>query len=249
MRVLAVDWGGGGRGRGITGATSVSLSLTTVALLGLTHDGRIDVLYGERLLTPHDHLGEAKKIKDLWDRFRPDILAHDYSGAGQLRERFLVQAGVPACRTMPCQYVRAASSAPCYHVPPTPGHPRSHYRVDKARMLLLTCAYIRLQRLRFFEYDYKNQDDAGLVHDFLALIEENVETSAVRPIYKVSCAEGAIDDFAQAVAMGWIAMWHRTGVWPNLAELANAVLTPEQVEAAGPADPQWADDIDTVPED
>jgi len=246
LRVLAVDWGGGGRGRGRTGVTSISLSLTTVALLGLRHDGRIDVLYGERLLTPHDHLGEAKKIKDLWDRFRPDILAHDYSGAGQLRETFLVQAGVPAGSTMPCQYVRSASSAPCYHVPPTPSHPRSHYRVDKARMLLLTCAYIRLQQLSFFEYDYVNQDDAGLVHDFLALIEENVETSAVRPIYKVSCAEGSIDDFAQAVAMGCIAMWHRTGVWPNLAELADTVLTPAQVEAAGPADPQWADDIDTV---
>jgi len=246
LRVLAVDWGGGGRGRGKTGVTSISLSLTTVALLGLRHDGRIDVLYGERLLTPHDHLGEAKKIKDLWDRFRPDILAHDYSGAGQLRETFLVQAGVPAGSTMPCQYVRSASSAPCYHVPPTPSHPRSHYRVDKARMLLLTCAYIRLQQLSFFEYDYVNQDDAGLVHDFLALIEENVETSAVRPIYKVSCAEGSIDDFAQAVAMGCIAMWHRTGVWPNLAELADTVLTPAQVEAAGPADPQWADDIDTV---
>ena len=233
LRILAVDWGGGGRGRGRSGATSVSLSLTTVALLGLRHDGRIDVLYGERLLTPHDHLLEARKIKDLWDRFRPSILAHDYSGAGQLRETFLIQAGVPQGSTMPMQYVRSASSAPCYHVPATPGHPRSHYRVDKARMLLLTCAYIRLHRLKFFKYDHVNQDNAGLVHDFLALIEENVETSSVRPIYKISCAEGSIDDFAQAVAMGCIAIWHRSGSWPNLSELSNIALTPEQVEAAG----------------
>jgi len=235
--VLGVDWGGGGE-KGI--------SFTTVALLGLRRDGVIEVIYGKRLLTPHDHIREAKEIRYLWDTFRPTMLAHDYTGAGSLRETFLIQTGVPTRVIMPCQYVRSASRSPCYHVAPTPAHPRSHYRVDKSRSLLLTCAMIKCKKLLFFNADYKTQEDAGLIRDFLALTENKVTTMAAGEIYTIGRQSGFADDFAQAVNLGCVALWHRTRQWPNVAEMAEYNITDEQLRAASlQSDSEWDDEVMT----
>jgi hypothetical protein len=244
MRVLAVDWGGGG---------AKGVSFTTLALLGIKRDGKIDVIWGKRLLTPHDHLGEAGQIRYYYDRFRCHYMAHDYTGAGSLRETFVIQAGVPQRKIMPCMYVRSASAAPCYHVAPTPMHPRDHYRVDKSRSLLLTCACIKTGLIKFFDYDHENAEEPGLIHDFLALIEEKTVTSGAGEIYRISRQEGFSDDFAQAVNIGCIASWYVTKRWPNLAKLAEAAalahhvarhapITPAQQAAAGPevlSDEDW----------
>lgn len=234
MTVLGVDWGGGGEKQ---------ISFTTVALLGLRRDGVIEVIYGKRLLTPHDHLREAREIKHLWATFKPHMLAHDYTGAGALRETFLIQAGIPTRMVMPCQYVRSASQKPCYHVAPTQQHPRSHYRVDKSRSILLTCAMIKCQRLKFFNADYQSQEDPGLIRDFLALVEDKVTTMAAGEIYRITRQEGFSDDFAQAVNLGCVALWYRTRSWPNLAELAEYEITEEQLRAAAlQQDADWDDE-------
>lgn len=235
MLVLGVDWGGGGEKQ---------LSFTTVALLGLRATGEIDVLWGKRLLTPHDHLREAREIKRYWDMFRPNILAHDYTGAGSLRETFLIQAGLKASQVMPCMYVRSANQQPCYHVAPTMQHPRSHYRVDKSRSLLLTCAMIKCLRLRFFNRDYVSKEDTGLIRDFLALVEDKVTTMAAGEIYRISRQEGFTDDFAQAVNLGCVAIWYRTKSWPRLDMLAKYAITDEQLRASIPSsDADWDDEL------
>lgn len=235
MRVLAVDWGGGGE-KGI--------SFTTAALLGLRNDGRIDVLWGKRLLTPHDHIREAKEIYRYWQMFKPTMLAHDYTGAGSLRETFLVQAGVPTRCIMPCQYVRSASQQPCFHVAPTPQHPRSHYRVDKSRTLLLTCAMIKCQKLRFFNKDYCSEEDTGLIRDFLALVEDKITTQAAGEIYRIGRQQNASDDFAQAVNFGCVALWYRSQNWPRLDGMSKYNITDEQLRATVPSsDADWDDEV------
>lgn len=235
MRVMGVDWGGGGEKQ---------ISFTTIALLGVRFDGGIDVIWGKRLLTPHDHIREAKDVLHYWQLFKPEILAHDYTGAGSLRETFLVQAGVPARQIMPCMYVRSASQKPCFHVAPTMQHPRSHYRVDKSRTLLLTCAMIKCQRLHFFNKDFTSNEDPGLIRDFLALIEDKIVTMAAGEIYRIGRQEGFSDDFAQAVNLGCTAIWHRTGVWPKLDQMAQYALTDEQLRAAAPnTDTEWDDEL------
>jgi len=233
MRVLGVDWGGGGEKK---------LSFTTVALLGVKHDGKIDVLWGKRLLTPHDHLREAREIKQYWDAFRPTMICHDYTGAGSLRETFLIQSGVPSRCVMPCMYVRSAKQQPCYHVAPTVDHPRSHYRVDKSRSLLLTCAMIKCKQLRFFDSDYSSQEDPGLIRDFLALVEDKVTTMAAGEIYRIDRQAGFTDDFAQAVNLGCVGIWYRTKKWPRLHEIA--AISDEQLRASVPlSDSEWDDEL------
>ena len=228
MCVLAADWGGGGE-KGV--------SFTALALVCLRRDGIIEVPWGIRLLTPHDHLKEANDVLAFWRYFAPDVLAHDYTGAGSLRETFVVQAGIPINKIMPCEYVRSASAAPCYHVPATEVHPRDHYRVDKTRTLLLLCALIRQQKLRMFDYDHVNKEQSGLIHDFLSLVEDKINAGTAGEIYRITRARGGSDDFAQAVNIGCTAIWYKTG-WPDLLKNINPI-TRAQMEQIEPSDPHW----------
>ena len=212
-RVLAVDWGGGGKKLSVSGE---QISKTTLALLGWLPTGRIHVLWGCRLNTPHDHLLEAEQCLQFFRQFRCHFLAHDYTGAGSLRETFLTQVRVPLERIVPIAYVRAASSAIMSFVPPTELHPRRHYTVDKTRSLLLTCTVIRLGRLNFFKYDYRSKDDPGLIRDFLGLVEEKIPTRHASDIYTISRHDRLSDDFAQAVNIGCCTLWYHTRQWPEV---------------------------------
>lgn len=208
-RVLAVDWGGGGE---------AGVSLTVMAVLGIKSNGRIDVIWSRRLHTPHDHLAEAVEVRAAFRLFKCNFLAHDYTGAGTLRETFLVQSGIPVDKLIPIQYVRAASANVMNYVKPTAIHPRAYWRLDKTRSLLLTCASIRLGRIRFFAYDHKSTDDPGLIHDFLALTENKVETRLGSDVYTINRNPNLTDDFAQAVNIGCCALWRVTGKWPTLTD-------------------------------
>jgi hypothetical protein len=174
------------------------------------------VLWGRRLMTPHDHLEEAKQCLEFYNVFRCSFVAHDYTGAGSLRETFLCQAGVPYNRIIPIQYVRAATAKIMSVVKPTDRNPRTYYRVDKTRSLLTVCAAIKLKKIRFFKYDYRSTDDPGLIHDFLALVEQKTETRIGSDIYTITRNPQLSDDFAQAVNIGACGLWYTTNSWPSL---------------------------------
>ena len=123
-------------------------------------------------------------------------------------------------------------------------HPRSHYRVDKSRSLLLTCAMIKCRQLKFFNKDYTTQEDPGLIRDFLALVEDKITTMAAGEIYRISKQAGFTDDFAQAVNLGCVAIWYRTRQWPRLDRIAEYAITDEQLRAAAlQQDSDWDDEV------
>jgi hypothetical protein len=234
FRALAVDWGGGGEDE---------TSFTTLAVLGWKGNGSIDVLWGRRLLTPHDHIGEARACLKVFNAFKCNFLAHDYTGAGALRETFINHAGVPLTKIIPIAYVRTASRDIISSHPATRQHPRDYHMLDKARSLQLTCNCIKLKIIRFFEYDYVDDDNAGLLHDFLALIENKVDTAHAGDLYTIIRNPMYKDDFAQAVNIGACALWHATGSWPNLAQLASLQLSTAQLKAAAPPkDMTWKEE-------
>lgn len=234
LRVLGVDWGGGGE---------EETSFTTLAILGWRPDGKIDVLWGRRLLTPHDHIGEAKECLKVFNAFKCSFMAHDYTGAGSLRETFINHAGVPMNKIVPMSYIRAAAGDLMSLHPATRQHPRDFHKLDKARSLQLTCNCIKLKTLRFFEYDYINADEPGLLHDFLALIENKVGTARAGDIYMIIRNQMFKDDFAHAVNLGACALWHATGHWPDIANLSNLQLSVNQLNAAAPPkDMTWREE-------
>jgi len=226
---LAVDWGGGGED---------GVSLTVIAVMGITHTGVVDVIWARRLMTPHDHIQEAQNCLDIYNMFGCDFLAHDYTGAGSLRETFLCQAGVPYKRIIPIQYVRAASAKIMSVVKPTETNPRTYYRIDKTRSLLTVCAAIRTQKMRFFKYDYRSTDDPGLIHDFLALVEQKTETRIGSDIYTITRNPQLSDDFAQAVNIGACALWYTTNGWPAL-HLPNKFIMSEEIERSLQPERPW----------
>jgi hypothetical protein len=208
LRILAVDWGGGGEKR---------VSFTTAAVLGVRPDGKLDVLYGRRLMTPHNHLREAEDLLSLFGQFQCHVFAHDYTGAGDLRETFMIQVGLPLDRIAAVAYVGAARQGLLIPKPATDIRPRNYWQLDKTRSLVLTCTCIKLKRILFFQDDYQNKDNPGLLRDFLALIENKIETNGAGELYQIIRAASRSDDFAHAVNIGACIAWQMTGTWPDLA--------------------------------
>jgi len=234
-RILAIDWGGGGE---------KEVSFTVAVVMGIRGDGRIDVIFAKKSLTPHDHMGEASMCMRLFSLFDCHMIAHDYTGAGSIRETVLVHKGVSPDRIIPIAYVRTAKHDYMSYVAPTNLNSRAFWRVDKARSLQLTCHAIKLKKVLFFKYDYINNDDPGLLHDFLALIENKINTHHAGDIYTIQRNPMFPDDFAQAVNIGACALWHMTGNWPVLSEVEyqNTALSDEQSQALGNYDSNWNDD-------
>lgn len=233
-RVLAVDWGGGG---------ATETSFTTYAVLGLAASGEIHVIYGYRSLTPHDFAREAEICLELIGQFQCSHFVHDYSGAGAYREKFVIDAGFPIDRVVPVWYVRTASQAMFRFIAASEAHPRNHYKCDKPRSLVITCNEIKEGRLRFFEYDYVGDDRPGLLHDFLALVEEKSDSRTGRDMYTIIRQQNQSDDFAQAVNIGCCTLWHMTGRWPNLALAEQYRPDADFLEQASPLNPQWIEAV------
>lgn len=233
-KVLSVDWGGGGEDE---------VSFTTYAVLGMLPSGEIHCLYGYRSLTPHDFNAEARLCLELVGRFRCSHIVHDYNGAGAHREKYIIDAGFPYERVIPIQYTPAASQDIMRFIEATERHPRAHYRVDKARSLVLTCSQIKSKKLLFFNDDYGSDDDKGLLRDFLALVEDKVTSKTSRDIYKIVRQQNSTDDFAQAVNMGCCTLWYMTRNWPNIAIADRYRISADVIDAMSPRaeDQDWED--------
>ena len=231
-RVLAVDWGGGGE---------AGISFTVLAVLGFQLDGSIDVIWAKKLFIGGDHLAEAVECMKYSNLFNCDFVAHDYTGAGTVRETVMAQAGFNLDRVMAMRLVRSASQDFCVYKAPTAINHRAHYSLDKTRSLLYTCQAIKLKQVKFFEYDWKSQDQPGLIADFLALTENKQATRNAGDIYTITRNTLLSDDFAQAVNLGCAALWHINDAVPNFAELAGVARLSAKVIAAENPD-NWADD-------
>jgi hypothetical protein len=186
-------------------------------------------------LTPYDHAREAKLAIGFAHRFKCQHIVHDWGGAGQVRETIIVQSGYPLERVLPIAYVRfGATSAIMQYKPGTKGMPRSHYQVDKTRSLLTTIHMIKTQWIRFFKDDFVSKEDQGLLRDFLALVDEIVDSRQGRNLYTIIRDPTRPDDFAQAVNIGCCALWKTTERWPNIAAIAGLQVPEDLLNSIHP---------------
>ncbi len=221
--VMGVDWGGGGEVE--------DASFTVIAVAGLCHDGRIEVIWGKRLLTPHDHIGEAKEVLFWWKWFKPQLLVHDNGGAGATRETILRLAGFKENVLMPCEYIGPSRGDIVVPVPPTDKYSRFRYRVDKSRALQLVCQIITIKGITFFDWDKVSDDMPGLISDFLALTEHKSATVSAGEIYRISKMPGRTDDFAHAVTYASLGLWFKYNAWPDMIKLGIKPITEAQLKA------------------
>jgi len=205
--VVGVDWGGGG----------IALeSFTAVSVVGwMAREHRAEVLYMERYPVGMSVIDEVGKVLTLARTVRADLIAHDSTGAGKIREELLMQAGAKAQFTViPFWYVWAPRQDTLVFHPPQPGF-NSYYSLDKTRALSMMVAAIRAKQILLPEY--KSADN--LFKDFLAL-GEDIRKSGTETSYRVITRTGTNpDDVAHAVNFACQAIWHMNKTQPVLGEL------------------------------
>jgi hypothetical protein len=214
---IGIDWGGGG----VEGD-----SRTKVAIAALAPDGRVHVPFGKEYPAGENHFGEAADIANIITAARPDWVAHDYNGAGAVRESLLINAGWPLNRIVPYVYsYNQGGRVVAYDAAPVPGKPttgkqrqtRGFYHLDKGRSLQFLAGAMRQQAVRFFDYDHVDSDRPGLLHDFIALVSEKQDRPGGADVYHVYRNKAAgSDDFAHAANMAVWTVWETTKSWPRL---------------------------------
>jgi len=224
-KVLSIDWGGGG---------ADEVSYTVLTLMGMRPDGVIDVLWGKRMLMSVNHVSEAEETMQWARRFNVDVVIHDYSGAGSLRETFLLQAGMIESRSMPISLVGNLSQDFVRYVPPTAIHGRAYYQLAKTRSLLYMFQALRCGYVHLFQYEDGTQENRSLHEHFLSLVEEKTETRHAGDLYVITRNTKNPDDFAQAVNMGCAGLWYISKRWPDFSRsVRNTSLTAEQEQIIG----------------
>lgn len=207
--ILGVDWGGGGQD---------GVSRTKVAAAGLTPSGRIEVFYGYQFAPGTDRVAEGRHVLQIAQMVGARIIAHDAIGVGVASEAVLTHLGWPVTAIAPMVYRGMVGGELVEHHPANSQRVRGFYTVDKARTLQFLAMAVRTGHVRFFDYDYQDSNLPGLLHDFLALVEDLVDTptgGAYRIVRKKGSLES--DDFAHATNYACSALWEYTSSWPNLS--------------------------------
>lgn len=231
-RALGVDWGGGGE---------EGVSLTAHAVAGLKKDSSIDILWGRKLLTPLDHNREAADTLHAYRAFRCNFLAHDFNGSGDLRET-LIRNDEPTIGRRLFRAVYGYGGPRVLLKKPTEDEPRKKYRLNRTRCILTVLNAIKRGHVKFFQYDYQNKDDRGLISDFVYLLENKSVTKRGADVYTIGCHASFSDDFVHAVVYACCALWHATGSWPikdGVPEITPREPSHRLIEEVDPEDPNW----------
>jgi hypothetical protein len=223
VRTLGVDWGGGGED---------GVSSTVASLVGLRADGKIGCYYCVRFHAGFTHDEEARALLRLFREGCCHYFAHDYGGSGSVRETLMIQAGLPIDRIMNFMYVRATTRNMVHWNPPHPNEMRGYFALDKARSLVLQATCIKGAVVALPEYE----SSKNITHDLLALLEDKHEMPRGADIYLVRKQPKIPDDFAHSLNYGCVAIWDRTGRYPDLSSIQGIKLTAQQLSLSSPPD-------------
>ena len=216
---VGVDWSGGGGG----------FSRTAVAVLAKqNYSDETYVLYVDAFphgLTPEE---EADKVSHIFSSVKGYMLAHDYTGAGFVRESVLLGRH-PYLRNKiyPFAYVfRTGKQLVSYQ---ESGSRRSA-NVDKTRSLLLTFNAIRSRRLRLPKFNVNSPTEPAL--ELLNIVERPQEFSkaSIKDVYILQRAAGRYDDAAHAINIGYIALCDITDTWPDFSVEPKYEMTPAALQ-------------------
>jgi hypothetical protein len=218
--VMGLDWGGGSGGelqrrRGGLTVVGGTESFTVPVIVGFRPgDPRPDVLYAEMLqagMSPHE---EAGRLVDLYRMFHCTVLAHDFTGAGFLREAMILQAGLPVEHLFPVTYTHMPTRPHIRYNPPPAEGGRRYYSLDKTRSLVLLMAAMNKDMVSFPGSWEEGRD---LYEQFLALVEDKVSRDTGSDVYLIRKHPGKPDDFCHALNLAVSACWYITQSFSQLS--------------------------------
>ena len=225
--VMGVDWSGGG---------DLEESFTAISIVGFRNGTDIlDCVYAERVPMGMSPEEEAAYIMGLFTRTQCVLLAHDYGGAGYVRESLMRQAGLPDHQIIPYTYVSSSTKDVITYNPPTGSGVRFSYSMDKARSLAILCAMVRAGKISLPEY---TDSTRVVLDDLLNLVELPRELPRGNIMYLIGRAPKKPDDFAHALNYAASAIWYTRQSYPDLSVVSDKFkLSDEQLAMAAPTDP------------
>lgn len=224
--VLGVDWTGGGQ---------LEDSTTALCFSGIrSGTDNVDVLYMERLPGSMEVPQEIARIVELSNMFKVSYLAHDYTGAGNLRQILLEQAGFPRDQIVGYSMTYSPSKEVITYTKPTGGH-REAWTIDKSRSLLITCNMIIARKIIFPEFE----SSLHLTTDFTALQEDVRDMPRGGTMYVITKAPKKPDDMAIAVNLACATIWHARDAYPTVTGSERFMAKPELMELSNPVDVDW----------
>ena len=209
MLVLGVDWSGGG---------SLGHSFTSGGIVGSRPGSDIlDCIYSFRLpmgLKPEE---EAKLLTRYFADFKCNFFAHDYTGAGYLREVLMAQQsnGVNTDRLIPFTYGVAPRREIISKHSPTDGS-RSSFILDKPRSLALMISLIKNGKITL----PVQRDSQPVLTDLLSLIEDPRELDRGNILYLITKKANRPDDFAHGLNFATSAIWYSRGSYPKISDVS-----------------------------
>ncbi len=223
VRVLAVDWGGGGEDE---------ISHTVASLIGLDPiTGKIGCYYTERFHSGYSHTEEARKLLYYFTQAGCNFFAHDYGGSGGVRETLMIQAGLPMDRIVGFMYTRAAARDHMIaYKKPAEGEARGYWSLDKARSLVLQAACLKSGAILLPEFE----SSKDVTRDLLALVEDKHDLKTGADVYLIGRSAKMSDDFAHSLNFGCCAIWHTEQNYPDLSLLKEIKLSEAQLNIANP---------------
>lgn len=215
---IGVDWSGSGSGK----------STTVISVIGrISSIMKTDVMYMIRLRPGMQPEEEIDHVCSLASMFRANIIAHDYSGAGNLRQTLLASrhpAWSPHC--YPVTYTYKPTSHLVTYL--TSGA-RMSYSVDKTRSLSFTMNSIKAGALGLPMF--RADDKSAPQRDFLAIVEQHTESLRGADIYLLVRSPSMEDDGAHSVNIGFIAICDILNAYPAISTDNKYVLSMESYEA------------------
>jgi hypothetical protein len=210
LRILSVDWSGGG---------SDEVSLTAMSALGVRIDGKVEVGWMKHYPHSTNWMEDAMRVVTAFNQGAFHFLVSDHGGAGEGREQLLMQAGFPMEKLIPVTYVHSSGDkALMTFNPPAAANVRRSYSLDKARSLILNCELIKQGWILFPKYETCQEN----LEDYLALVEETMQSPRGSDIHLISKAQGVPDDMAHSINMGVCSAFYRMQKWPDLGKTIRA---------------------------
>lgn len=228
---MGIDWGGGG---------DDSPSFTVITLCGFKHGSDVaECFFAIRLSKNLDSLNQCGHVQMYWDMFRPDFIAHDFTGAGSEREALLVGMGIPADKIIPFTYCFSPNNdVITYDDSGAYTGTRRSYHIDKPRSLVVLCSMIKAGKINFPNY----KDMEHLTSDLLNLMEERTARPRGSDQILIKTVADKSDDFAHALNFAASGLWYTQGQYPNVAEAMALRITIEQLKASNPTEQQIRDE-------
>jgi hypothetical protein len=141
------------------------------------------------------------------------FFAHDFTGAGTIREALISQMGISNKKFIPFEITHAPvrKKIISFYKPADKG--RSFYSIDKTRSLMVMYQMIKSGKIAFPKWE----ESKSVISDLLNIMYETRKNPRGADFTIMDNVPGTSDDCAHAVNFACSTIWHSSGKYPNIA--------------------------------